>query len=308
MPFVSTPRLRVHYEEAGAGPEVYVFVHGNFASWRWWKPVLEKLPSGWRGVAPDLRGCGETTGDAADATRSAYAIPELSADLASFVDALGLGAFHLVGHSLGGAVALQYALQHQARVRSLTLVAPAPPTGLSALKEGTSTAARFLRRIDADHRPSLAALQSSYGMHRALGTNRWILRRALAEMMPSAALDGAAREALLADASRLSSDAVVGFLEALHRWNVEAELSRLRVPTVILWGEKDTLVPRAGLDKMARLLPAAELVVWPETGHSPQLERPDEFVALLASSRRGLLARRLRVLLERAKRWYGAAI
>jgi len=308
MPFVSTPRLKIHYEEAGGGPEAFVFVHGNFASWRWWKPVLDKLPPGWRGVAPDLRGCGETAGDAADATRSSYAIPELAADLAAFVDALDLGAIHLVGHSLGGAVALQYALQHQARVRSLTLVAPAPPTGLSALREGTSTAARFLRRIDPDHRPSLAALQSSYRMHRALGTNRWILRRALAEMMPSAALDGPTAEALLADASRLSSDAVVGFLEALHRWNVEAELPGLRVPTVILWGEKDTLVPRAGLDKMAQMLPAAELVIWPDTGHSPQLERPDEFVALLASSRRGLLARRLRVLLERAKRWYGAAL
>jgi len=307
MPFVSTPRLRVHYEEAGAGPEAFVFVHGNFASWRWWKPVLDKLPAGWRGIAPDLRGCGET-GDGPDATRASFAIPELSADLGSFVDALDLGAVHLVGHSLGGAVALQYALQQQDRVRSLTLVAPAPPTGLSALREGTSTAARFLRRIDPDHRPSLAALQSSYRMHRALGTNRWILRRALAEMMPSAALDGAAAEALLADASRLSSDAVVGFLEALHRWNVEAELPGLRVPTVILWGEKDTLVPRAGLDKMSQMLPAAELVVWPDTGHSPQLERPDEFIALLASSRRGLLARRLRMLLGRAKRWYGAAL
>jgi branched-chain amino acid transport system permease protein len=307
MPFVSTSRLRVHYEEAGAGPELFVFVHGNFASWRWWKPILEKLPPGWHGVAPDLRGCGETSADA-DGARSAYAIPELAGDLAGFVDALGYGAFHLVGHSLGSAVALQFALQHEARVRSLTLVAPAPPTGLSALREGTSTAARFLRRIDPDHRPSLAALQSSYGMHRALGTNRWILRRALAEMMPSAALDGVAAEALLSDASRLSSEAVVGFLEALHRWNVEAELARLRVPTVILWGAKDTLIPRAGLEKMAQLLPAAELVVWPDTGHSPQLERPDAFVDLLVSSRRGLLARRLRMLLGRAKRWYGAAL
>jgi len=270
--------------------------------------VLQRLPPGWRGIAPDLRGCGETSSDTTAEARASFAIPELAADLAAFVEALGLGAFHLVGHSLGGAVALQYALQHQARVRSLTLVAPAPPTGLSALREGTSTAARFLRRIDLDHRSSLAALQSSYRMQRALGTNRWILRRALAEMMPSAELDSAAAEELLADAARLSSDAVVGFLEALHRWNVEAELPALRVPSVILWGEKDTLVPRAALEKMARLLPAAEMVVWPDTGHSPQLERPDEFVALLASSRRGLLARRLRMMLGRAKRWYGAAL
>jgi len=52
-------------------------------------------------------------------------------------------------------------------------------------------------------------------------------------MMPAAALDTATTESLLADAARMSPDAVVGFLQALHRWNVEAELPRLHVPTVI---------------------------------------------------------------------------
>src|SRR5262249_46781731 len=141
-----------------------------------------------------------------------------------------------------------------------------------------------------------------------LGTNRLVLRRALAEMMPAASLDSAFSEQLLADAARMSPDAVVDFLQALHRWNVEAGLPGLRVPTVILWGAQDVLVPRAGLERMASSLPSAELVVWPDVGHSPQLERPDAFVALLSSSRRGLLARRLRLLLGRAKRWTGAAL
>ena len=308
MPFVSTPRMRIHYEEAGAGPEKFVFVHGNFASWRWWKPVLERLPSDWHAFAPDLRGCGDNSADPPDDTRSAYAIPELADDLAAFVDAIPLRAFHLVGHSLGGAVALQYALSHESRVRSLVLVAPPPAAGLAGMREGTSSSARLLRRIDPDHQPSLDALHSGYRMHRALGTNRWVLRRALAEMMPGASLERAFAEALLADAARLRPDAVVGFLQALHRWNVEATLPSLGVPTVILWGEKDVLVPRAGLEKMARLLPCARLVVWPESGHSPQLERPDAFMTLLASSRQGLIARRLRLLIGRAKRWCAAAL
>ena len=176
------------------------------------------------------------------------------------------------------------------------------------MRDGTSTTARLLRRVDPDHRPSMAALRSSYRMHRSLGTNRWMLRRALPEMMPAASLEPAMSEALLADAARLSPEAVVGFLQALHRWNVEAELPGLRVPTTILWGAKDVLVPRAGLEKMARLLPSAELVIWPDAGHSPQLERPDAFVALLAPSARRLLARRLRLFLGRAKRWCAAAL
>jgi pimeloyl-ACP methyl ester carboxylesterase len=308
MPFLETPRLRIHYEEAGSGREVFVLVHGNFASWRWWKPVLERLPAGWRAIALDLRGCGENSYSAPDESRSAYGIPELADDLGGFVDGLQLDGFHLVGHSLGGAVALQYALRHQRRVRSLTLAAPPPPTGLAAMREGTSTSARLLRRVDPDHRPSMAALRSSYRMHRSLGTNRWMLRRALPEMMPAASLDAAMAESLLADAARMSPDAVVGFLQALHRWNVEGELPRLHVPTVILWGAKDVLVPRAGLEKMAALLPAGELVVWPDAGHSPQLERPDDFVALLVASARRVLGKRLGMLLIRARKWCTAAI
>jgi 3-oxoadipate enol-lactonase len=307
MPILDTPRLQIHYEEAGSGPDVFVMVHGNFASWRWWKPVLERLPPGWRAVAPDLRGCGETPGGAPDESRSAYGIPQLADDLAGFVDGLHLDAFHLVGHSLGGAVALEYALHHQGRVRSLTLAAPPPPTGLAGMREGTSTSARLLRRVNPDHRPSMAAFRSSYRMHRSLGTNRYMLRRALPEMMPAASLDPAMAESLLADAARMSPDAVVGFLQALHRWNVEAELPGLRVPTVILWGVRDVLVPRAGLEQMAGLLPCGELVVWHDAGHSPQLERPDQFVALLALSARRLFRKHLRLLLGRAKKWCAAA-
>ena len=172
------------------------------------------------------------------------------------------------------------------------------------MRDGTSTTARLLRRVDPDHRPSMAALRSSYRMHRSLGTNRWMLRRALPEMMPAASLEPAMSEALLADAGRLSPEAVVGFLQALHRWNVEAELPGLRVTTTILWGAKDEFAPVGG----GYRFPSAELVVWPDAGHSPQLERPDAFVALLAPSARRLLARRLRLLLGRAKRWCAAAL
>ncbi|MGZ6125443.1 MAG: alpha/beta fold hydrolase, partial [Myxococcales bacterium] len=255
----------------------------------------------------DLRGCGDSPGGPADESQSTYGIPSLADDLAGFVDGLGLEAFHLAGHSLGGAVALQYALHHGPRVHSLLLAAPPPPAGLAEMREGTSSSARLLRTVDPDHSPSMAALRSGYGMHRSLGTNRWMLRRALREMMPAASLEPAVAESLLADAARMSPDAVVGFLQALHRWNVEAELPGLRTPTVILWGARDALVPRAGLEKMARLLPGGELVVWPDTGHSPQLERPDRFVELLVGSARGSLGKRFRLLLRRARKWCAAA-
>jgi 3-oxoadipate enol-lactonase len=299
MPYVHTPALKIHFEEAGAGPNVFVLVHGNFGSWRWWKQVFDRLPPGFRAYAPDLRGCGDTAGGTSGA---AFGIPQLADDLLELVKALGQRSFHLVGHSLGGAVALQFALAHPEKVLSLTLAAPAPATGLLAMREGSSTSAKLLRKIDPEHAPSMAVLHSSYRLHHALGTNRLMLRRALAEMMPTATLDRAEIESLLGDAARMSPDAVVGFLQALHLWNVAGELGSLRVRTLVLAGGKDVLVPATALEQMAQRLPRGRLVVWPDVGHSPQVERPDDFVRLLVTSARRSRVMRLRTWLWRLRR------
>src|SRR6266478_1584848 len=94
--------------------------------------------------AMDLRGCGETAPPPSGAAEE-YSIPRLASDLAAFADRLDLPAFHLVGHSLGGAVALEFALRRAERVRSLALVAPAPPGGVATVRKGGSRFARILR-------------------------------------------------------------------------------------------------------------------------------------------------------------------
>lgn len=119
MPAINANDLNVHYIEAGEGVPI-VFVHGNWTTSLSWRPVLERLPEGYRGVAYDGRGRGETTGPDND-----YTMSELAADLLAFADALGLDSFHLVGHSLGSGIAMQFALDHPERLRSLVVVSPA---------------------------------------------------------------------------------------------------------------------------------------------------------------------------------------
>ena len=126
-----------------------------------------------------------------------------------------------------------------------------------------------MRSIDPEHAPTLALLHASYRVQHALGTNRWWLRGALAKMMPGARLERVDADSLLHDAARMSPGAMVGFFRALHRWNVTGDVSRLRVPTTVLAGGKDALVPAAALQQTAQLLPRGELVVWSDVGHSP---------------------------------------
>ena len=106
MPFINAGDLNINYIENGmqGGLGAIVFVHGNWATSSWWEPVLASpLTKPWRGIAYDVRGRGRTTGPDSD-----YSIPSLAADLGSFIDALGIAAPHLVGHSLGSAIVMQF--------------------------------------------------------------------------------------------------------------------------------------------------------------------------------------------------------
>lgn len=116
---------------ADTGPAV-VFLHGNLSSADWWRSTMARLPAHWRAFAPDLRAYGDA--DPAvkvDATRG---MRDFSDDLAALLDALGLKAAHLVGHSLGGAVLWQFMADHGARALSVCQVAPASPFGFGGCK------------------------------------------------------------------------------------------------------------------------------------------------------------------------------
>lgn len=117
-----------------AGPEdgvPVVFVHGNLSAATWWEETMLRLPEGYRGIAMDLRAFGEAEEAAkVDATRG---VKDFSDDVAALMEALGVKAAHMVGHSLGGAVLWQMLADHPERCLSLTQVCPGAPQGFGAV-------------------------------------------------------------------------------------------------------------------------------------------------------------------------------
>lgn len=95
-----------------------VLVHGNGAHAQWWEPILPTLVPGWRVVAPDLRGHGQSTWPAAPD----YGMADFDADLAAVADALAPASFALVGHSMGGRIALWYAAHRPGRITALGML------------------------------------------------------------------------------------------------------------------------------------------------------------------------------------------
>ncbi len=267
MPFVQTQKLNIHYEVAGTGKVVLVLVHGNFASWRWWRPVLERLPSGYSAYAPDLRGCGDS-----DRPRNGHNIRRLASDLHEFAGALSLTPFHLVGHSLGGSVALEFAFKHSEMLQSLTLVAPPPAEGMSRSRGDNNNSSSM---------SGLASLGASRRLLRTLGVNRSMLRMALMNVTPTLARDHNF-EALVSDAGRMCPEAIDGLLRSLEKWNARSRLKKLQLPILILGGKLDKLISPASLQGYTKSQSNRRLIVWPDVGHAPQLEKPDRFLRLLS--------------------------
>ncbi len=136
---VETPRLAVNILERTAddpatpAEQTVVFVHGNVSSALFWQEIMEDLPGDIRAIAVDLRGFGGTEALPVDATRG---LRDYADDLHATLQALDLGAVHLVGWSMGGGVIMQYALDHP--VRSLTLQAPVSPYGFGGTRRDGS--------------------------------------------------------------------------------------------------------------------------------------------------------------------------
>ncbi len=134
---VETARIRMCVRTRGPvdGAPV-LFVHGNVSSGVFWEEQMLALPATYRAIAPDLRGYGDTEALPIDATRG---VRDWSDDLHALVETLGLEQVHLVGWSLGGGIVMQYAIDHPARVTSVTLSAPMSPYGFGATKDAPGT-------------------------------------------------------------------------------------------------------------------------------------------------------------------------
>jgi pimeloyl-ACP methyl ester carboxylesterase len=133
---VRTPRLRHHvlFGGDGDGP-VVVFVHGNLSTARFFEQDLAALPDGYRGIAADLRGFGHSEAAPVDAVRGVRDFADDLAELVASPEAGGAGRVHLVGWSLGGGVAMQYAIDHPASVASVTLLASMSPAGFGGTRD-----------------------------------------------------------------------------------------------------------------------------------------------------------------------------
>lgn len=247
---ITTPRLTIAYRRHGDDDGLpMLLLHGGLATSRWWEPFMSLLPPEILAIAPDLRGCGQS-----DKPERGYTVDEMAADLDALLEALDWHDVDLVGHAFGGAIAVEYTLSHPQRVRTLTLVAPAPI-------EGVYTPIDTLMLLE------------------QMRTDRSLLAQALDAVMPAFTANAGKHAHLFSqfvdDAASLAPPVYTGMATALAHWNRFGDARRLTLPTLLVWGDQDIIVERDAMTRTLIAIPGAgNLEVLRNVGHAPMLEAP----------------------------------
>ncbi len=253
MPTIRANNISQYYELSGSGQPL-VFIHGLGSSTHDWEYQVPEFSQAYHVLTFDLRGHGRS-----DKPDGPYQMSLFAADLAGLLAALGLGTAHIVGISLGGAVAFQFALDYPALVKTLTIVNSGPSLG------GTPEQARqeIERRV---------GIVQQLGM-RAMG-------QALAPALFPKPDQAALRETFVERWAENDPRAYIEATRSMLGWDVTDRLGSIACPTLIIAADQD-YTPVAAKEAYVRRLPQAQLVVIPDAHHATPLELPDKFNAAL---------------------------
>lgn len=249
--------IELEWDEIGRGPAM-LLIAGTASERSIWSAARPELAKHFRTIAFDPRDAGQST-----IAIAPYGLVELAEDARSVLDAAGVRAAHVVGHSLGGMVAQQLAAQHGARVSRLSLVCTwlAPD---QYLENFCSLLRDLSREIDDD------ALRLRLIDFVALGP-RMLERVSLTEIVAEELAAGPAQP----------KDAVA------RQWDLDRTIdtieiaSQIRCPTQVMWGSEDRIIPAAQAQALLSRISGATETRLAGVGHCPMLEEPDTFVAAI---------------------------
>lgn len=281
--------VRMHFRDEGKfdGP-VIVLVHGFSASLHTWEPWVEALKADHRVISIDLPGHGLTRAP----KDYAVSMDGFVAAIESFAETRRLDRFVLVGQSMGGDVAWRYARAHPERLSGMVLLSSAgwPQEGDSEFDDGSLFFALLEKPWG---RPLVRDLDASATIRRGV-----TLSYADKSLATDETIERYVRLGRAPGHRDIVIDLLLGFSERTPA--TEEALAAVRVPTLILHGDKDALIPVADARKFDAALPVSNLIVYPGAGHLLNEEIPERstadlraFIAALEPQAQGRVRGRL---------------
>ncbi|MBK5218996.1 MAG: alpha/beta fold hydrolase [Thermoleophilia bacterium] len=260
---VELPGATVNYVEIGEGAPI-LFLHGISGGWQNWLENLPHFGARYRAIALDLPGFGTSP-----MPEWEIGMPSYGRMIHDFCEKLELEGTILVGNSMGGFIAVEAATAEPRRYSRLALV----------------SAAGILNTWN----PQARATVTAYAWSKLGGTvadkGRWLVshpRSRQLALAPFLRYPGRLRPELLVE--QMAGGRCPGFgdaLQSLVSHDIRERLATIEMPTLIVWGLSDRVIPVAAAISYHRRIPHSRLEIFERTGHVPQLERPARFNALL---------------------------
>lgn len=259
MATIEANGVALHVEQAGQGDDV-IFISGLADEGACWVDQVGGLADRWRITTFDNRGVGQSSTPPGE-----YRIADFAADTAALMDALGIARAHVVGSSMGGAIAQELALAHPDKVRSLVL-------------NGTYCRGdHFFREVIRSWQWSA---RKSDNLREFLNVvNLWCFS-------PRIYNEGIMEEWLTAAAASPHAQSVDAFCrsaDALIQHDTADRVGAIAVPTLVTVGELDLCLPERFSRELVERIPGARLEVVAEQGHQPFQEGPEHYNAILAA-------------------------
>jgi 3-oxoadipate enol-lactonase len=248
---VSVRGLRLNVVDAGSGDPPLLFIHGNGGDTTNWAPQLERFSAKHRVIALDLRGFGRS-----DRTLGDISLRDYAEDVEAIMAKLGVSGCVVVGLSLGGMVAQELALLAPRRVAGLLLADSA--SGVDEEMRGMlQNAARFA--LEGGMEPMAEAYLGALFSPKTLSDNQAAVRHFMDQFT--------------------TGDPLQHYLAnlAVREMNLVPRLKKIKVPTVVLCGEHDQILPPALSEQTHRAIAGSKLVIVPDAAHVSNLEQPERF-------------------------------
>jgi 3-oxoadipate enol-lactonase len=246
---------QLYYEIHGEG-EPLLCVHGLSCDTLTWIPQIQALAAEHRTVIFDNRDVGQSS-----MAEAGYNIADMARDALALADELELDSFHLLGVSMGGAIAQEIALQAPGRVRTLTLAVTFSTGGAYAQKLAQVWGARAMQISREQHVDELMLMNHSEAFYANPDMVEFV------------------RTAMLQNPHPQPPEAFARQLAACSRHLTRDRLSSLTMPTQVIGGEHDILVPIWKSKEIAAAIPGARLNILAAAPHGLSLERAEEFNA-----------------------------
>jgi len=254
--FAAVNEVGLSFIDEGEGQTI-LFVHGFPLSRAIWQPQIEAFTKNYRVIAPDLRGHGESSAPA-----GVYTMAACAEDLQALIEKRKCGPVVLVGHSMGGYMSFAFYRKFSQSVRALVLFCTR--AGADS-EEGKIGRENLAQRAEREGAAAVAEQMLPKMLAPATSSSRPDLVEPVRKIMLATSVNG-----------------LVGSLRGMAARPSALELlPKINVPTLVVAGENDLIVPASESEAMANAIPNAELVMIPHAGHLASLENPEAVVAAL---------------------------